>query len=704
MNSISAKPKLERLGIFALIVGILLAQSCSLHDPETTSGIIDETETFITGTVVDPDGKPVAGARVMLHGDSLGSTSASLAKVSERNSEGTLETLSDKNGDYRFAGHFRSKAYLEVDLNDSLGFLDSIDFSTGKAFERENDVLKGKGSLTVQTLDLDSGAVIWIPQIGTSLFVSGDGKSLIIMAPPGNLTIIIINGNDRQPLPLPVVIEEKESTTVDPAKELEQTSSANQMTDLRDGRKYRTVAIGNQIWMAENLNYGIMDTSKSKLQSGNQKYCYQNDSTNCNNEGGLYQWHQAMNLPGSCSTTGCSAQIQVPSHQGICPDGWQMPSKADWDFLGTTLGGASTAGFSMKLNTTGDASFDATLYNDGNSSGFSAFPAGIRYFNGTFAYHAGDVRSSATIWEATEESSTNYMNAWRRVVNNEGTELARLYNHAKQDAFSVRCLKTLVGTSSQATSSSVTPSSSSVIPPSSSVTTPSSSSQLVASSSSTLTANTMRDSRDNQIYATVKIGTQVWMAENLNYGTMDTSSSTLQSGDQKSCYQNLEANCDTEGGLYQWHQAMNLPGSCSTTGCSAQINLPNHQGLCPTGWHMPSKTDWDLLGTTLGGAATAGFSMKLNNTGDASYDAAIYNDGNSSGFSAFPAGIRYFNGTFAYHGGEVRSSATIWEATEESSTYYMNAWRRVVNNEGTELARLYNHAKRDAFSVRCVQD
>ena len=76
----------------------------------------------------------------------------------------------------------------------------------------------------------------------------------------------------------------------------------------------------------------------------------------------------------------------------------------------------------------------------------------------------------------------------------------------------------------------------------------------------------MTDSRDAKVYKTIVIGTQTWMAENLNHGSYlpgVASGSKYQSGSQKFCYANRGSNCDTYGGLYQWHAAMSFAEECS---------------------------------------------------------------------------------------------------------------------------------------------
>jgi uncharacterized protein (TIGR02145 family) len=110
------------------------------------------------------------------------------------------------------------------------------------------------------------------------------------------------------------------------------------LEDPRDHRKYKYLTVkgtnkdgerGSVTVMAENLNVGIMvqgaedQTDFSKIE----KYCYNNDSLNCIQYGGLYQWAEAMQLPSECNTKSCAAQIDPDGdgfHQGICPKGWHL--------------------------------------------------------------------------------------------------------------------------------------------------------------------------------------------------------------------------------------------------------------------------------------------------------------------------------------------------------------------------------------------
>jgi len=110
------------------------------------------------------------------------------------------------------------------------------------------------------------------------------------------------------------------------------------------------------------------------------------------------------------------------------------------------------------------------------------------------------------------------------------------------------------------------------------------------------------DNRDEKLYATAQIGEQCWMAENLNVGARinGVNNQTDNSTIEKYCYNNIDANCDIYGGLYQWDEMM---GYTSTQGV---------QGICPTtgGWHLPTDADYNLLIDFLGGATVAGGKMK----------------------------------------------------------------------------------------------
>jgi uncharacterized protein (TIGR02145 family) len=137
--------------------------------------------------------------------------------------------------------------------------------------------------------------------------------------------------------------------------------------------------------------------------------------------------------------------------------------------------------------------------------------------------------------------------------------------------------------------------------------------------------NPITDSRDGQIYNTVLIGSQCWMAENLNVGIRVSPYGQSNNGIiEKLCYGEIPANCDEYGGLYEWGEMMNY-----TTG-------ETNQGICPTGWHIPTLNEWETLIGFLGGPSTAG--GKLKETGFNHWNEPNTGASNESGFTALGSG------------------------------------------------------------------
>ncbi|MBN1197844.1 MAG: hypothetical protein JXA23_00735 [Bacteroidales bacterium] len=112
--------------------------------------------------------------------------------------------------------------------------------------------------------------------------------------------------------------------------------------------------------------------------------------------------------------------------------------------------------------------------------------------------------------------------------------------------------------------------------------------------------NPVTDIRDGSIYPTVLVGTQCWMAVNLNFGSrIDLSATPLDNcTPEKYCYENDPANCTAKGGLYTWDEMMQYQ---TTEGL---------QGICPPGWHVPVETEWQALFDQFGGQAYAGDAIK----------------------------------------------------------------------------------------------
>jgi uncharacterized protein (TIGR02145 family) len=201
-----------------------------------------------------------------------------------------------------------------------------------------------------------------------------------------------------------------------------------------------------------------------------------------------------------------------------------------------------------------------------------------------------------------------------------------------------------------------------------------------------------------QIYNTVVIGSQCWFRENLNLGTKitGTSAQTNNSVIEKYCYGNDENNCYDMGGLYQWAELVQYYNGATNTTSWNPAPTGNVQGLCPTGWHLPTNAEWGTLMTSLGGLTVAGGKLKEATTAHFAFP----NTGatNSSGFTALPGGLRWYtNGTFYY----IYNDANHWTVTgttDPTVMYYGGA------NYAINAATNGQFYKGTGLSARCLKD
>ena len=161
------------------------------------------------------------------------------------------------------------------------------------------------------------------------------------------------------------------------------------ITDTRDDQEYSTVQIGTQCWMAENLNIGNMVQGVIDMTENGEieKYCYDDNAQNCNVYGGLYQWNEMMQY------------VTTPSTQGICPDGWHLPSNDEYTVLTDYLGGSGVAGGKMKE--AGTIHWVSPNTGATNESGFTVLPGGTRWSDNNFHRFTW----LWTLWTTTEYSS-----------------------------------------------------------------------------------------------------------------------------------------------------------------------------------------------------------------------------------------------------------------------------------------------------------
>ncbi len=212
---------------------------------------------------------------------------------------------------------------------------------------------------------------------------------------------------------------------------------------------------------------------------------------------------------------------------------------------------------------------------------------------------------------------------------------------------------------------------------------------------------TITDSRDGNIYKTVKIGNQRWMAENLAYLPSVSPSSAGSLTDPYYyvlTYQGTSiseakasANYINYGVLYNWPAAMN--GAISST-----TNPSGVQGVCPTGWHLPSDAEWTQLTNYLGGESVAG--SKLKETGTTHWKSPNTGATNETGFTALPCTFRYIDGKFGSIGGAPGWWGYWWSSTD---TITHSALERSMSYSFSKVNSNYR-AKSFGISVRCVRD
>jgi len=235
-----------------------------------------------------------------------------------------------------------------------------------------------------------------------------------------------------------------------------EASNFGTLTDKRDGKKYRTVNIGNQIWMTENLNYAIADS-----------WCYNNIDSNCVKYGRLYPWDVAIEA---------------------CPAEWYLPSDEDWYYLEQAVGGEDVAGQKLRsktwIGTNGDTGTDVI--------DFAALPGGSGdrydgfYGIGTFGcWWTSTKTCNNKAFYRTISNGTTYQSITSNMVNRRDSWTSQ--------GRSIRCVNVYNSSKSKRRKS--------------------------GGYNKTLINNMFTDTRDGKQYKSVQIGNHIWMAENLNYTT-----------------------------------------------------------------------------------------------------------------------------------------------------------------------------------------
>lgn len=450
-------------------------------------------------------------------------------------------------------------------------------------------------------------------------------------------------------------------------------------TDERDGHVYKTVKIGPQTWMAENLNYAYNEPT-ADLDSSS--FCYEDQPDSCAKYGRLYLWSAAMDSAEvfSKSSKGCcygdtirewDLSPQWEPIRGVCPEGWHMPNDFELNVLAkaTKDDGEDYAGLNLKAK---GAWYDEEL---DDPYGFSLLPAGFRDTLDMYLL-AGD---ESYLWSTSVplryyglEDDWNYASAWKSMFK-------RAYfgtlPYTKKFGLSVRCVKNYEGSEMDYIYRDTV----GIVDPSS------------------VEKGSMTDDRDGQVYKTVKIGAQIWMAENLNYAYKQKTTSLDSSS---FCLNHDPKNCKKYGRLYLRSAALDSVGLFSETGlncgeyydpeCRSQDSDPdedviNMRGACPQGWHVPNDIEWNDLRAAVGGNRGMGNTLRSATGWDHEGEWL-----DAYGFSVIPSGIyRSIEGNF------VEGLAYFWSSSKADNTWNLSPYDAIHTwdcNKGT------------AKSIRCIKD
>ena len=205
----------------------------------------------------------------------------------------------------------------------------------------------------------------------------------------------------------------------------------NPFIDARDGQIYSTVQIGSWCWMAENLNIGTMISGYQNMSNNStiEKYCYADDTSNCDTYGGLYQWNEMMQY------------VTTPGAQGICPTGWHIPNNYEWcmteQVIDPTVGCGYTGWMGNdvggKMKEAGITHWNPPNTGATNSSGFTALPGGFRADPGMWVMR----NSYGFLWCSEQNSSSTAHH------HSLAYDMQAVYKYPKPKyyGYSVRCIR-----------------------------------------------------------------------------------------------------------------------------------------------------------------------------------------------------------------------------------------------------------------------
>ena len=454
-----------------------------------------------------------------------------------------------------------------------------------------------------------------------------------------------------------------------------------------DKNEYQTLVLGNQCWMKESLRsehyadgteipLGVATNTLIISQTEPYRYVPNNHIFNVQAYGYLYNWPAAMHK--------AQANNSNPSGiQGVCPNGWHLPSQAEWQQMFSYLcsdekywcGGDSNNIARALASQTGwqSGGFDPCSINaslsDNNASGFSAMPAGMVYEE----WGTRNFGTNVYFWSTTvDEVKVPYY----VFLSTGSVDVPSMYAVNSRCGVSIRCIND----------------------------------NAMNDTAFTCGTSTIHDVDGNE-YHTLRVGEQCWLKENMRTNHYADGKSievgTSASDTTALCYYSNgdNTNVDKYGYLYNWAAVMN--GAEGSNGTPSGV-----QGVCPAGWHVPSDAEWtqfissiSFQGTYACNDNSANIAKALASdegwtpyTGDPQPDSQCYpgvnaSYNNTSRFSVMPAGC--YNGTSADKFG---TAAYLWSTSDNGNFAY---YRSLANNKAT--VERDNIQKTYGYSVRCVK-
>jgi uncharacterized protein (TIGR02145 family) len=411
----------------------------------------------------------------------------------------------------------------------------------------------------------------------------------------------------------------------------------NEFKDPRDGQVYKTVAIGDQEWFAQNLNYDYRRGAKA-LNS-----CYNNSLDSCAKYGRLYTWTVAVDSLGLLSEANVNLDYKYDRVQGICPEGWWIPSWSDYiELADYSRGYTKDYGYHWRdLLSMKDWRFEGRYpYHGTDVLGFSALPSrgldGNKFYDFEIFLMWLSDRNHVELYGS---SGISYPINW------------------KTGLMSVRCMREIDMKN----------------PPKRTV-------RKIREGNikdyfnPDVKYGEFKDSRDGQVYKSVKISNHVWMAQNLNY--------------------KVDENTPCGGGI---NYKVESAGDCNLYGRLYPKEVAYK--ICPKGWHLPNSLEFETLFVE---SRANGDTTVAALRGAEGWDVNLYETTNNSGFTAIPAGRdvtgRYDSTVFHV---ETGFEATFWLKDSNSDGDTLGLMTNTITTRS--VLAVYRGIPVRA-SIRCVKD